>query len=74
MFVKLNAQKVIAFKQSWPCHGLDAVRTIAFDFEDNGDLVDIVARGWNGRLLDSSTFDGPALLALANEAQEAVRK
>lgn len=57
------------FKQSWPCHGLpDALHSISFEYASNGDLVDIEAYDENQKRLDSSEFDGPALLALSQDA------
>lgn len=55
------------FKKSWPCHGLpDNLHSISCR-ESNGDLVDIEAYGEAGELLDSGTFDGPALTALVDD-------
>lgn len=57
------------FKASWPCHGLpESLHSITFDFDESGDLVDIVAKARNGRTLDSAAFDGPALVALSQDA------
>lgn len=58
------------FKRSWPCHGLpDMLHSISFEFASNGDLVDIEAYDDSGVLMDSAEFDGPALLALSQDAQ-----
>jgi hypothetical protein len=66
---KLSREELDAFKRQWPCHGLlDNLETLTFDF-DRGDLVDIDARDDDGRWLDSSEFDGPALVALSHDAQ-----
>ena len=70
MWIKLNHNHIEAFKRQWPCHGLpSSLHTLQFEFEANGDLCDIIAKARNGRHLDSSTFDGPALLALCDDAQ-----
>jgi hypothetical protein len=70
MLVKLNRTHIERFKASWPCHGLpDNLNSIAFEFAANGDLVDLIARARNGRTLASHAFDGPALLALSQDAQ-----
>ncbi len=59
--VRVSAREVEAFKRTWPCSGLpDCSITFQFDGR-NQDLVDI----WP----DSSGFDGPALLALSQDAQ-----
>jgi len=66
---KVRLDEINTFKSQWPCHGLpDNLETITFDF-DCGDLVDIDARDDHGRWLDSAEFDGPALLALSQDAQ-----
>lgn len=60
--VMMSRKDVDAFKASYPCSGLPS-RAITFEFNTrNGDLVDIFP--------DSSKFDGPALLALSQDAQE----
>lgn len=57
------------FKRSWPCHGLpDSLHSISFEFASNGDLIDIAAYDDNQKRLDSAEFDGPALLALSQDA------
>ncbi len=66
----IGAADLIAFKRSWPCHGLpDNLLVVKFQFAPNGDLVDIEAVGDAGELLDSSEFDGPAMVALADDAK-----
>lgn len=67
----INENELDTFKRQWPCHGLpDNLMELAFEFASNGDLVDIEARADDGTLLDSAEFDGPALLALAEDAQK----
>lgn len=64
-----------AFKRTWPCHGLpDDLHAIAFEFDARGELVDIDARTETGGYLDSSDFDTPALVALAQDAANFGRK
>lgn len=59
------------FKRSWPCHGLpDELHSISFEFAGNGALIDIEAFDDTGKPLDSAEFDGPALLALSQDAQK----
>ncbi len=59
--VSVSAAEVENFKSTWPCSGLPG-HAIWFQFDKrNGDLVDIKP--------DSNNFDGPALLALSNDAQ-----
>jgi len=59
------------FRRSWPCHGLpDELHSISFQFAANGDIVDIEAHSEDGKPMDSAEFDGPALLALSQDAQQ----
>lgn len=59
--VQVSKAEVEAFKAKWPCSDFPS-RAITFQFDKrNGDLVDI----WP----DSSKFDGPALVALSEDAQ-----
>ncbi len=60
--VQVSENDVARFKAQWPCSGLPD-RRIAFEYQrSNGDLVDMRP--------DTSAFDGPALLALSQDAQE----
>lgn len=69
----LDRYHINAFKRSWPCHGLpDDLAELAFEFDPNGDLVDIEAKDCQGKPLDTHDFDGPALLALCQDAQELI--
>lgn len=69
MRYRLDSLAIQLFKATWPCHGLpDNLDSLVFEFEPNGSLVDIEATSDTGQLLDSTTFDGPALLALSCEA------
>lgn len=67
---KLDYDHISRFKDAWPCHGLpDDLDSISFEFDSHGDLIDIEAQSDNGQPLDSSDFDGPALVALSQDAQ-----
>ena len=69
-FVLMNCLEIDAFKRKWPGHGFpDNLNNILFEFADNGDLVNVDAKDDNGEMLDTSNFDGPALLALSQDAQ-----
>lgn len=69
--VTLKRPALDKFCAQWPCHGIPTtLASISFWFADNGDLVDILAKSRNGRRVDSATFDGPALVALSQDAQE----
>ena len=69
-FVLMNYLEIEAFKRRWPNHGFpDDLNNILFEFADNGDLVDMDAKADNGDMLNTDDFDGPALLALSQEAQ-----
>lgn len=63
--VAVSEHNVRAFACFWPCSGLRGLRGVTFTYEDNGDLVDIAYR--NG---SSDDWDGPALVALSQDAQE----
>lgn len=66
----LRWDAIETFKQSWPCHGLpDDMDSISAEFRENGDLVDIEAYAGTGECLDTSAFDGSALLALVADCQ-----
>ncbi len=68
--ITINRTDLDAFCAQWPCHGIPTtLASITFWFADNGDLVDILAKSRNGRRVDSATFDGPALVALSQDAQ-----
>ncbi len=73
--VKINANELAQFKSRWPCHGIsDKVNTITFEFESNGDLVDVIARAKNGHQLSYEYYDGAACLALSQDAQKKLEK
>jgi hypothetical protein len=62
--VSISRQEVEEFKDRWPCSGLPD-RAISFQFDKrNGDLVDIFPYRY------AHLFDGPAALALSQDAQE----
>ena len=64
--VTVSGQEVADFNSRWPCSPIPENR-ISFEFDKrNDDLVDITP--------DSSAFDGDALLALSQDAQEAGKK
>ena len=58
--VCVSRDDVAAFNSQWPCSGIPE-RPIWFEFDSNG-LVDLGPG-------DTSEFDGPALLALSEDAQ-----
>lgn len=68
--------EVRAFAQKWPGSNLpdDAGFDFVFDAR-NGDCVDIQVRNEAGRICAAAAeFDGPALLALSNDAQAAAMR
>lgn len=70
MQVTMTAGVISEFCRQWPCHGFpDTLNSITFDFAGNGDLVDIIALDDEGNVVDSATFDGPALAAFAGDAK-----
>jgi len=62
--VACDARDVSDFADRWPCSGLHGLDGVTFAFERNGDLVDVYYRNGN-----SDRWDGPALAALAEDAQ-----
>jgi len=66
--VSASEQDVAGFCQSWPASNLRGLRGVTFEFARNGDLIDIKYR--NG---SSEDWDGPALVALSNDAQNYAR-
>lgn len=67
----LRYDAIETFKRQWPCHGLpDNLHSAAFEFASNGDLVDIECHDENWKWLDSAAFDGPALVALCDDARQ----
>ena len=62
--VACSADDVRAFAASWPCSGLHGLQGVTFEFAGNGDLVDVTYRNGN-----SERWDGPALVALSQDAQ-----
>lgn len=71
MWHTLRYDYLSEFKGKWPCHGLpDSLHSISFEFANNGDLIDIEAFDDEARPMDSAEFDGPALVALSQDAKE----
>lgn len=58
--VSVGEREILDFCFSWPCAGLDHLRSVRFTFQGD-DLVDIVCRG--------SFQDGYAMVALSQDAQ-----
>jgi hypothetical protein len=66
---QISRDQLESFKRSWPCHDLpDELDTIAFEYAANGDLIDMDAMNEDGDVLDTHKFDGPAMLALSQDA------
>ena len=68
MTVRVTRDEVARFKRTWPCSGLPNEASITFEYS-YGDLVDVTIRK-GGRIVDGDEYDGPALVALANDAQD----
>lgn len=59
--VTVSANEVYEFRRRWPCSGLSTEHGVSFTFDKrNGDLVDVHHPG---------SEDGPALVALSQDAQ-----
>jgi hypothetical protein len=62
--VAVSEQDILDFCRKWPASGLRGLRGVRFEFDRNGDLVDVTYK--NGT---SDKWDGPALVALSQDAQ-----
>lgn len=69
MTVTIHYQAIESWKRGWPCNHIPELDSITFEYASNGDLVDITALV-DGEYVDSSEFDGPALLALSQDCQD----
>ena len=71
--VAVSEDDITAFIGRWPCSGLQGLRGVTFTFEEKSvgsyDLVDIHYANGN-----SEQWDGEALVALSNKAQEYLTK
>ena len=63
--VAVSEADIRSFCSQWPSSGLRGLKGVTFVFEPNGDLVDIEYK--NGTY---DQWDGPALTALSEDAQE----
>lgn len=64
--VAVSETDIQAFNRSWPGSNLRGLRGVTFQFHArSGDLIDIWYR--NG---DADRWDGPALVALSQDAQQ----
>lgn len=63
--VAVSESDLASFMAAWPCSGLHGLRGVIFEYDRSGNLVDIIYR--NG---DSDRWDGPAMVALSEDAQE----
>lgn len=64
--VAMGRNDVAKFRSSWPASGLDRLRSVKFEYDSRGDLVDIHCNKKHG---SCERFDGPALNALSQDAQ-----
>ena len=62
--VSVSEAEIEEFNRHWPCSELRGLRGVTFEYDSKG-LCDIVYR--NG---DSERWDGPALLALSQDAEK----
>jgi len=70
--ITIERAAIDRLKSSWPCNGIsDRVNLIVAAFADNGDLIDLeVCDDADVMLdLDAELYDGPAMLALLEDAQ-----
>jgi hypothetical protein len=69
--VVVNSLDIYRFVNRWPCSGLEDLTAVTFEFDPGGDLVDVHYDYDKG---DAERFDGPALLALSEDAQTYAEK
>lgn len=68
--VSVSGAMVREWIQRWPASGLHGLKGVTFEFDKrNGDLVDVRYRNGN-----AEKWDGPALVALSEDAQAVGRK
>lgn len=69
--VTVPIDELLMFAKQWPCHNLDLDAEYVFECDArNGDLVEIGKFVDGGYVSTDDAEDGPALLALSEEAGE----
>ncbi len=78
--IRVTASEVSDFKHSYPASGLPNDHDFYFEFASNGDLVDLWAQPGGTKMTPigrnhkgTERWDGPALVALSQDAQEGKR-
>jgi hypothetical protein len=73
--VMVTPERVRRFNRSWPGSKLDPDLYYYFDFNSEGTLVDVWAQRTPGskRRIDTEPYDGPELVALAEDAYNLLR-
>lgn len=67
--VTISSEDTNKFNRLWPCSPIPYGARFQIELSTrNGDLVNIVMWAEDGELLDSAKYDGDALLALTNDA------
>jgi len=70
MIITIETTALDRFRASWPCNNLEDVGHVVVCLDDrSGDLVDLTAYDDEQEEIDIETIDGPALLALIDDAE-----
>ena len=68
VMVSIDSDDIVTFNDSWPGSPIPDDSTLLVELDArNGDLVNITMHV-DGRYVDSAEYDGDALLALCNDA------
>lgn len=69
VLVRIGAEDVNRFNRQFPCSNVPKDCTLLIELDArNGDLVNITMHLEDGQYVDSADYDGSALLALCNDA------
>jgi hypothetical protein len=69
VIVSISSEDTTTFNRQFPCSNIPDGAQFSIELESrNGDLVNITMRLEDGQYVDSSDYDGSALLALAHDA------
>jgi hypothetical protein len=69
VLVSVSSEETRSFNRQFPCSNVPDGSTFLIELDArNGDLVDVTMHLEDGEYVDSSQYDGYALLALMNDA------
>lgn len=71
VLVSVSSEETRRFNRQFPCSNIPDGSTLLIELDArNGDLVNLTMHLEDGEYVDSSEFDGPALLALTHDASD----